>query len=323
MIGTEPIQQILTAAFYTPYIEDEKSLSILLAAKVESGKTELVSRYKENPGVKYLTDATAFSLIRDMSTEIQMGEVKTMIFPDLLTPFAKDSSTVGSFIAFLTNLSEEGIAEMHSGFLEEGGIVMTSPQVVSIIGCIPKDQLEDRRHKWARAGFMSRMLPVSYRYSRQMITEIKDSIKSRVYISDSPIALDVEWIPKTKVTLPSGIEIIKQKVPVELPKYLAEHLSDAEEKIAALDKTKMNYTYGFRLQKQLQRLVMGYALSQQRDYVTGADIDVFWDEMFPFLNLDYTKLLCPGEKDYEDADDLAEKKRLEEAEKKKLLEGKK
>ena len=75
MIGTEVLDKILISALYTAYIADEKPLSLMVTAKVESGKTELMSRFKDNDKIKFLTDATAFSIWRDLSGEIESGEV--------------------------------------------------------------------------------------------------------------------------------------------------------------------------------------------------------------------------------------------------------
>jgi hypothetical protein len=239
---------------------------------VESGKTELMMKYKDNPGVKYLTDATAFSIWRDMSAEIEAGEVKHIMFPDLLTPFAKSKDTVNSFIMFLANLCEEGLSEIHAGFLQEGGIKLTAPTPVGLIGGIPRDELLDQRHKWARAGFMSRMLPMSYSYSQIIIDQIKQAIIQRQYIHNLPI----------KLAFPTS------KVKVALPLNIATDILVLENTLR--QSRPLDYTYGFRLLKQLQRLVMGYALAQGRDYVLPTDFLNMRDRLFRYINLDYNEL---------------------------------
>jgi hypothetical protein len=273
MIGTEVLDKILISALYTAYIADEKPLSLMVTAKVESGKTELMSRFKDNDKIKFLTDATAFSIWRDLSGEIEAGEVKHMMFPDLLTPLAKGQDTVNSFIMFLTNLCEEGLSEVHSGFLQEGGLKLSAPTPVGIIGGIPQDELQDQRHKWARAGFMSRMLPMSWSYSQRIIDEIKKSITERQYVHDLPV----------KLVFPTPTR-------VALPLPIAQEILQMESVMRATMAAKANYTYGFRLLKQLQRLIMGYALSQGRDYVTWSDLLVLKGEMFQYLNLEYREL---------------------------------
>lgn len=276
MIKTTVLEEIIISALYSAYIADEKPLSLLITAEVESGKTDLVLKFKDNEKVKYLTDATAYSIWRDLSTEIQGGLIKHFIFPDLLTPFAKNKDTVNSFIMFLANLTEEGLAEVHAGFLPEGGIVLASPKPVGVIGCIARGELLDQRHKWARAGFMSRMLPISYSYSVETIDAIKKSISERVYVRDSP----------TKLTFP------KDDVKVALPTYIADEIRKLEEEIKkkADLASEASYVYGFRMLKSLQRLVMGYTLSHGRTTVEPSDYAKLKNDFMKFINLDYVEI---------------------------------
>jgi len=271
MIRNETILKILTSALFTPYIADEKPVSILLTADVESGKTAMVEKFKDNQYIKYLSDATAYSIWRDFAGNIEAGEIKHFIFPDLLAPFSKGSDTVNSFIMFLTAMIEEGLSEVHSGFLQEGGIVLKSPTPVGIIGCIARGELKDNRHKWARAGFMSRMLPISYIYSQSSIDEIKKSINERAYSKDAPI----------KLKLPTS------QVRMTLSSDIASEVRKLEESLSL----KVAYsTYGFRTLKSMQRLLMGHALSCDRDKVTLYDLDVLKNEFMQFINLDYTEI---------------------------------
>lgn len=272
MIGTEIIEDIISSALFSSYIADEKPLSLLISAAVESGKTELMAKYKDNQGVKYLTDATAYSIWRDMLMEIEGGEVRHFIFPDLLTPLSKSRDTVNSFVMCLTNLSEEGVAEVHSGFLAEGGIKLSAPTSIGIISGIPPSDLSDHRRRWTGVGFMSRMLPVSYRYSQDMAKQIKEAITERQYVHESP----------TTLSFPTS------QVRVALPLSIAQEVLKLEENL--MKDNEFTHTYGFRLLKQLQRLVMSYALMKGRDYVSWSDFLVLRDKMAQYLNLKYNKL---------------------------------
>ena len=62
MIKTAAIEDIIKAALFTAYLVGETPLSILLVAKVESGKSSIVEKFNPNPGVKLLTDCTAFGV---------------------------------------------------------------------------------------------------------------------------------------------------------------------------------------------------------------------------------------------------------------------
>jgi hypothetical protein len=271
MIKTEILEKIIKATLFSAYIADERPVSLLISADVESGKTSLVVKFKDNQYIKYLTDATAFSIWRDLAGNIEAGEIKHFIFPDILTSFSKGQDTVNSFIMFLTNMIEEGLSEIHSGFLPDGGITIKSPTTVGIIACIARGELNDNRHKWARAGFMSRMLPVSYIYSKDSINEIKESISERAYSKDVDIKLKLPSSP-VRMTLPTDIAVEVRKIEEQLSLKVAYS------------------TYGFRTLKAMQRLLMGYTLSQHRIKVEWKDFDVLKNEMMQFINLDYTEI---------------------------------
>lgn len=286
MIKTEVLESIISSALFSAYIAEEKPLSLLVTAKVESGKTAIAVKFKDNSKIKYLTDATAFSIWRDLSDQIEKGEIKHFVFPDLLTPFSRSRDTVDSFIMFLTNLIEEGIAEVHSGFLQEGGIILEAPTSIGIIGCVASGDLTQTRYGWwTRVGFMSRLLPVSYTYSSSTVDEIKDSIARRVYVTDSPITLKFP---------------LKQ-IEMELPTRISRDIRKLEEKITldiqrGQDSLKGNSAnpgvkpYGFRMLKHLQKLIMGYTLSQGRDEVTDGDYRILKYDFLPFLNLDFKEI---------------------------------
>jgi len=42
--------------------------------------------YRENKGVVYISDCTAYGITRDILPKIVSGEVKTIMIPDLITP---------------------------------------------------------------------------------------------------------------------------------------------------------------------------------------------------------------------------------------------
>lgn len=69
-------------------------------AKPESGKSTAMKQYRENKGVAYVTDCTAYGLTRDVLPKIVSGEVKTIMIPDLITPLSKSTKTRQSFVAF-------------------------------------------------------------------------------------------------------------------------------------------------------------------------------------------------------------------------------
>ena len=114
LINIDPLKKIIECTLISPYIKDEKPISLLIVAKAESGKTTAMKMYRENKGVVYITDCTAYGLTRDTLPKIVSGEIKTIMIPDLLTPLSKQTKTRKSFVAFLNSLVEEGVANISS-----------------------------------------------------------------------------------------------------------------------------------------------------------------------------------------------------------------
>lgn len=67
--------------FISPHIKNEKPLSLLIVAKPESGKSSAMKQYRENKGIAYLTDCTAYGLTRDVLPKIVTGEIKNYYDP--------------------------------------------------------------------------------------------------------------------------------------------------------------------------------------------------------------------------------------------------
>jgi len=253
MIGTEILELIIELVIWSGCLLNERPLSLLIIAKPESGKSQLVLKYRgNNPGVIVITDCTAWGMQSNFLNEMRDKRIHHIIIPDLITPLSRQPSTVATFIAFFNNLIEEGVVEVHTyaqNFKVEG-------LNVGIISTITPSILNDSRHRWTRMGFLSRMLPVAYRYSQEKAQNILQSITEREYYQE-----------ETKnLSLPS------EKVEVELPKVYAEEMlpftQQFNERLNEAEKL-----YGFRYQKQLQVLLEAHALMNGRDIVTIEDVE--------------------------------------------------
>jgi len=98
MIGTKPLEEIITLCIHSAYIEDEKGVSVILCARVESGKTSLLAKFSLNSGVVYLTSGTAFGIRKDYLGEFYHGRKRVLIIPDLIVPLNQSKDTVALFI---------------------------------------------------------------------------------------------------------------------------------------------------------------------------------------------------------------------------------
>lgn len=257
---------MITYCIYSGKVKGEKPLSLIIVANPESGKTEVLRSFKESDGVVYMTDCTAYGIMRDVLPKIENGSVHHIMIPDLLNPLSRKESTVKTFITFMNALIEEGVAEI-STYASQGVIRKTELRC-GLLTAITRDKLEDKRHEWSRMGFLSRALPFSYSYSHQQVREIMEYIISEKYHEEK----------KIKLKLPKAMK------DVALSRNFARMIMPEVYKFA--DAT---HTYGFRMQKQLQVLLKSIALANGRSKCNKRD---FKELMFlmQWINLKYNSL---------------------------------
>ena len=250
MKDLEPLIDMVTLNLFTAYLKNiQKPNSLLIIAKPESGKTEVLKKFIPNKNVIYLTDATAFGLERDYYPKIESGEIRHIIIPDLLKPLSRKESTVRTFVTSLNALVEEGVASYST---YAGRRSSEKPVKCGIITAITDEELDDQRHSWGRLGFLSRIVPFSYSYGMESVKRVFDSILGLDYLEERSIELQIPKVDKI----------------VKLPRRYAEAILPSTATIAQAQKT-----YGFRLQKQFQALLQASALERGRTIVDSKDVD--------------------------------------------------
>ena len=156
LVNLEPLQKMIEATLITPYLKNEKPTSLLIVALPESGKTTTMKQYRQNKGIEYLSDCTAYGITQEVLPQILKGEIKTIMLPDIITPLSKQTKTRQGFTAFLNNLIEEGVAKIatYSTQWNQGDVNC------NVITSVTSEELKDARHGWAKMGFLSRFRSV-------------------------------------------------------------------------------------------------------------------------------------------------------------------
>jgi hypothetical protein len=257
IIELDALEKTVRATLYSAYVKDEKPLSLLIVAKPESAKTQILKKYRENKGVVYLTDCTAFGLTRDILPKIFSGEVKHVMIADLITPLSKSTKTRQSFIAFLNNLIEEGVAKMTT-YVN----VWEKEVTCGLLAAITEDALEDGRRDWAKMGFLSRMCIFSYSYPIPVICKIFESLVGDKSGRNEVFKLD---FPAEPVDVVLAEDIAKELVPISMKIGEAMQL------------------YGFRFFLNTKTMLKSLALMKGRDNVTREEFQEFL-ELTRYLN---------------------------------------
>ena len=251
MKALEPLIDMIRLTIYTAYIKNvQKPNSLLVIAKPESGKTEVMKKFKVNKNIAYLSDVTAFGIERDYLSRIENREIRHIIIPDLLKPLSRKESTVRTFITMMNGLIEEGIASVSTYAIKRSS---ESYVKCGVITAITGEELRDQRHNWGRIGFLSRIVPYSYSYSIETVKEVFDSILGLEYMKEYDIEL--KHVPKQD----RNIKLHRRYAQAILPSTTV--IAEAQQ------------TYGFRLQKQFQALLQASALDKGRDSVNSRDVE--------------------------------------------------
>lgn len=228
LVRLELLKKIIECTLVSPYIKKEKPISLLIVAKAESGKSSAMKLYRENKGIVYMTDCTAYGITRDVLPKMVSGEIKTIMIPDLLTPLSKATKTRQSFVAFLNNLIEEGVAKITTY-----ATIWDKDVKANVITAVTDEALRDGRREWAKMGFLSRFIIFCYSYDLSTIFKILN------YYSEHGLNDNI-----VKMKLP------KKQVKIELSEEMANKLNPIAIKIG-----EQLSLYGLRAKINLRSLL--------------------------------------------------------------------
>jgi hypothetical protein len=259
-VHMENLKKMIEVSLISPYIMGEKPISLLIGAKPESGKTTALKGYRKNRGVVYMTDCTAYGIQRDLLPKLVSGEIKTLMIADLLTPLSKSAKTRESFIAFLNNMIEEGIAKITTY-----AMVWDKEVNANIITAITDQAIADGRHEWAKLGFLSRFVVFSYKYSLTAVTDIMRQYTIHGLNNDNE----------------KPMKLPKKCINIELPEAIAEKLNPIAMKIG-----EQFELYGIRAKINLRSVLKALAFRNGRGTVSELDFNELL-ELADYMNFDY------------------------------------
>lgn len=246
MIRTKDLEKLVALTLASAYVKGEKPASLMIISeRPESGKTDIVNKFHGNTGVIVLSDVTAHALWRDFYKPISAGEVKHIIIPEFLAPLSR-SSAIDSLIATFQVMIEEGLTEIHTGFLPP--IKFPKPISIGLIICMPRDAYKQHKVGWETSGFLSRFMVATYKYDDDTVSAIFKSIVEREYFKEAGIKFDFK---------PANIRI-SNKI-AEGCRVLASSIVEQARKDGKL--------YGFRELKNILRFVASNVILESA--VTG------------------------------------------------------
>lgn len=259
MIRVQEIVHLLKLAVYSSYIESERPVSVILIAPPEHGKTELLKTFAFIDSISIQTDFNTFTF---SEFAMQYPKKKTIIIPDFLRVVKKKHSVSSNALSIISAVTEEGWI----GKLPLGQII-EKPIIANFLTALTTDELNDKRHKWTKTGFLSRFLPISFSYSEKTKQQIREYIKDRMYNKEEPANFKIE-----------------HQRQINLPIDIANKIEEI-----SLDISEKNNILGFRLQRQLQVLTMANAFSNERSLVSMDDYKEI-KHLSRFINFNFSEV---------------------------------
>jgi hypothetical protein len=280
MIKTEMIEKLVELILISGFVKDNQApLSLILIAEAESGKTKIIQSLN-CPRTLETSDLSAKAISEIILPKIDNDKegITHIIIPDFIKVLAHKSVVVQSTMAFLNALMEEGIEQQ----LFYGSVFKLSKnRKCGLLTSVTSDYYFKSFRSWHEIGFTSRFIHCSFEYSNETIQEIHKAIKENKTFD--------EYRKMKKIT-PKVIEI-PNEIANKLNIIIQETLNNQREnKIRIRVKGgKQQYitlgNYGFRLHKQMRKLLKAIALKNHRTKVNWSDLD---NELIPLL--DYIRL---------------------------------
>jgi hypothetical protein len=271
MLFVDNIRKIVKLGIASSYLKDEETyLNILLVANPEAGKTSILLSFdfSKLKNVYTFTDMTKSSIqtfIKKLNNPKE--ELKYVILPDLVSVFSHGKDTRRALVGLLNVAIEEGVREVStyiSGLVDIKSL--KEPVKFGLATGVTKQVLLNMARYWRGIGFISRLLPVSYDYTKEQIEEIRE------YIASSKEIFTKKEVLKLK---PKSVECDKDYV-LHFEPYINK-LSIAQ------------MLYGFRYTRQFRIMLKANALLRGSDKVTDKDVEEV-ERLMKWVNLDFNKL---------------------------------
>jgi hypothetical protein len=271
MIRVQPLRDLISMSIASAYLKNERSVSLLVIAKPESGKTTMLTSFAVNNGVAYLSDITYTGIV-NLLGDIQDGKIKTILIPDMLKALGRKEATVENLITLLNALIEEGIKTIstYNYYKEFEKFVRCN-----IIAAITSTDWFLKKATLGSTGFLSRVVPFSYNYSYEDVEAIfKEIIEGR----GNNIEFEKLRIGRVGKT---GKEIV---LPFEFGERIKENI--VKKVVERVNRALGLDVYGFRLQRNLQALAKASALLRGDDTVREEDVKKL-EYISEWINFDF------------------------------------
>ena len=266
MIGVDRLRKALTIIAATASVKNGSGpVSANLIAPSDAGKSVLfLSSQPQNAMV--VNDFTFATLIKILSKEKPPAY---LVVPDLNVVISHKPAVASLAMALLLSLMAEGVTDipgideeskLKARKLKERGV-----RVALLTGCTP-EMFQGKRGQWRKTGFLRRMLPLNYTYSK----DTEDAIQKSIAAGEDGLRYFHVRAPKVK----AGTVTINQKASADLRTMSDQVTSQLQWAYSHAGKsgTVQAQAYPFSPHKMLRQLAPASALIHKRASVGPSDI---------------------------------------------------
>jgi len=255
MLFVKVIEKIVSIGIASAYVSNErKPLSLLLLADPECGKTSILTGFdfKKLKCIHVFSDITKLKMTSLLSRiENPEKNLRYIIVPDFTRVLSHSKSARNNVISFLNVGIEEGLADltMYYGSSFADVRKFKQPLCFGLATAMTKEYMSDARRGWNKIGFLSRLLPVSFKYTKEQADKIMEHL---AYSRDLGKQIKKLPIKKMKVEC-SGDHVLKLKPYID-------------------DLIASTFMYGFRYTIQFRLMLKAHALLRGAKEVTRTDV---------------------------------------------------
>ena len=176
--ATLMINLVLQSAFMQPFRSPRyKPLSLLLIGIAGTGKSRLLQPLRKLKSVTYLDDATPKYLVKFLE-QAKTGRKRFLVFPDFLNlTTSHGQKTKATSTAILRTMMEDGVTD-----LSDYGLEFSSkfPVKAGLITATTTGSFQEFRERWKTTGFLSRLIPFSFKHSTLTQARIIGNLENKV-----------------------------------------------------------------------------------------------------------------------------------------------
>lgn len=268
------------------YVQNSKPISLLLIAKAESGKSELIQNLRGYSNVLYTNDLSFKPLVENILPQVEQKAITHILIPDFIN-ITQHKRAVENLIPLLNTLMAEGLKDLkYYGSVRE----YKEDLRCGIISGITREMFDKQIKFWQNVGFLTRMLVVSYGYSETTQTSIHQYIQDNFDKKKEKIIYPVKCQKNKlyKITTPKDIN-------VHLNLMAQNHVNQNAKYVTS--GRHQNWTvelkaYGFRFHKILRHLIKGICLYNgqgKRKEVNQEDLKTLISFM-KYINLNFIEI---------------------------------